>query len=128
VNRYKVEPYVVAGDVYGVDPHTGRGGWTWYTGSAGWMYRVAMEVILGFKREGDQLRMDPCIAQSWEGFELTYRFGSTIYQISIHNPHHVEKGIVSIQMDNLPMEGQTIPLKEDGKTYRIQIQMGAITS
>ena len=81
VQHYKVEPYVVCADVYGAPPHTGRGGWTWYTGSASWLYRVAMEAILGFQLRGSTLRFEPCIPPSWPGFEMSYRHRSATYQI-----------------------------------------------
>ena len=73
VARYKVEPYVISADVYGVAPHVGRGGWTWYTGSAGWMYRLGIEAILGLQRTGQELRLDPCIPKQWTGYTMTYR-------------------------------------------------------
>ena len=77
--RYMVEPYVVAADVYALPPHTGRGGWTWYTGSAGWMYRLVVESLLGLNREADHLRLAPCLHPEWEGFAMRYRFGGTLY-------------------------------------------------
>src|SRR5260370_41981521 len=82
---YKVEPYVVAGDVYSVAPHTGRGGWTWYTGSAGWMYRAGVEGILGICREGDFLVVDPCIPDTWPGFEATVTMHSTRYEVRVES-------------------------------------------
>jgi cyclic beta-1,2-glucan synthetase len=88
VERYKVEPYVVAADVYSVSPHVGRGGWTWYTGSAGWMYRAGIEGILGIRREGAYLVVDPCIPAEWPGFEATIRLGSTLYDIRVETPSH----------------------------------------
>jgi cyclic beta-1,2-glucan synthetase len=98
VARYRIEPYVVAGDVYGAPPHTGRGGWSWYTGSASWLYRVALEAILGFQREGDVLRMRPCIPASWPGYELTYKYGSATYHIHVRNPHHLEQGTAQVSL------------------------------
>jgi len=83
IATYKVEPYVMAADVYAAAPHTGRGGWTWYTGSAGWMYRLALESLLGVKREGDTLRLAPCLPAHWPGFKLRYRYGETVYAISV---------------------------------------------
>src|SRR6185436_1218291 len=80
---YKVEPYVVAADVYGVAPHTGRGGWTWYTGSAGWMYRLITESLLGLRRTANQLRFAPCLPGDWQEFQLRYRYGETYYQILV---------------------------------------------
>ena len=83
VDRYKVEPYVIAADVYSVAPHTGRGGWTWYTGSAAWMYRLGIEGILGLRRTAGGLHIDPCIPPDWPGFEATYRHGSATYHIQV---------------------------------------------
>ena len=86
VHRYKVEPYVVAADVYGAAPHVGRGGWTWYTGSAGWMQRAGVESILGLRLEGDVLHLNPCIPKTWPRFEMTVRFRSAHYEILVENP------------------------------------------
>ena len=88
IERYKVEPYVVAADVYSVSPHVGRGGWTWYTGSAAWMYRAGIEGILGIRREGAFLVVDPCIPAAWPGFDATVRLGATCYDIRVENPSH----------------------------------------
>jgi cellobiose phosphorylase len=85
VQRYKVEPYVVCADVYGAAPHTGRGGWTWYTGAASWLYRVAIERILGFQLRGDTVRFEPCIPLTWPGFLLTFRHRSATYRIVVDN-------------------------------------------
>jgi cellobiose phosphorylase len=83
VATYRVEPYVMAADVYAAPPHVGRGGWTWYTGSAGWMYRLAVESLLGLRREGDKLRLVPRPPAAWPGFKLRYRYGDTVYRISV---------------------------------------------
>jgi cellobiose phosphorylase len=83
VATYRVEPYVMAADVYAAPPHVGRGGWTWYTGSAGWMYRLAVESLLGLRREGDKLRLVPRPPAAWSGFKLRYRYGDTVYRISV---------------------------------------------
>ena len=80
---YRVEPYVIAADVYSMPPHVGRGGWTWYTGSAGWMYRAGLEAILGVTREGSLLRIKPCVPDDWDGFEIATQFGSTRYEIKL---------------------------------------------
>ena len=85
VHRYKVEPYVVAADVYAEPPHVGRGGWTWYTGSAGWMYRAGLEWILGFRLRGARLVIDPCIPRAWPGFEMVFRYRSARYEIVVEN-------------------------------------------
>src|SRR5437867_6524294 len=93
ITTYKVEPYVVAADVYGTPPHTGRGGWTWYTGSASWMYRVGLEAMLGFQRHGDHFTIDPCIPASWPGFELTLTHGGSRCRVQVRNPQGVEHGV-----------------------------------
>jgi cyclic beta-1,2-glucan synthetase len=125
IHRYKVEPYVMAGDVYSVPPHVGRGGWTWYTGSAGWMYRAGIGSLLGFRLCGTTAFIDPCIPQKWPGFELDFRYHSTLYEVRVDNPHHVSRGIQSVLMDNQPVRGRAaIRLTDDGKTHRIQIVLG----
>src|SRR5208337_3940937 len=96
VAKYKVEPYVMAGDVYGAPPHTGRGGWTWYTGSAGWIYRIGLESILGLQQRGNRLRIEPCISASWPGLEAILRRGSAIYHVQIDNTAGVERGVREI--------------------------------
>jgi len=83
VNIYKVEPYVMAADVYGVHPHTGRGGWTWYTGSAGWMYQLILESFLGLHRKGDEMWFEPCVPPDWASFKLRYRYKKTLYHIEV---------------------------------------------
>ena len=83
IATYKVEPYVVAADVYAVAPHTGRGGWTWYTGSAGWMYRLLIETLLGVNLEGDQLRLTPRLPKAWTTYKIHYRYRQTVYHITI---------------------------------------------
>ena len=80
-----VEPYVVCADVYGAPPHTGRGGWSWYTGSAGWFYRVALEAILGLRREGRILRFQPCVPKRWPSYHINYKYGSATYKIDLDN-------------------------------------------
>jgi cyclic beta-1,2-glucan synthetase len=124
VVRYKVEPYVVAADVYGVSPHTGRGGWTWYTGSAGWLYRAGLETILGFRPERDRLRLEPCIPAGWPGCEITYRRGSTTYHIRVENPKHVERGIASVSLDGRDCADGVIPLADDGGRHEIVVVLG----
>jgi cyclic beta-1,2-glucan synthetase len=128
LHKYKVEPYVAMGDVYAVPPHTGRGGWTWYTGSAGWMYRAAVEYILGFKLEGDRLRIDPCIPRAWREFEITYRRGKTIYRIKVENPHSLCRGIAEVKLDGVAQSGDEIALVDDGRTHEVRILMGEKTA
>ncbi len=124
VHRYKVEPYVAAADVYAVPPHTGRGGWTWYTGSAGWMYRVAIESILGFSIRDGRLHVDPCIPRSWPSFGLTYRHGTTRYRIRVENPTGVCRGVLSVEFDGEPVAGPGVPLVEDGREHAVRIVIG----
>jgi cyclic beta-1,2-glucan synthetase len=123
--RYRVEPYVACGDVYSMAPNVGRGGWTWYSGSAAWMYRVATESILGLRRQGDTLIIDPSIPASWPKFEATVRhFGST-YQILVENPDRCCKGIAQITIDGVASASlRSIPLARDGKEYRVHVIMG----
>ncbi|HEX5703140.1 MAG TPA: glucoamylase family protein [Pyrinomonadaceae bacterium] len=125
LHKYKVEPYVAPGDVYAVPPHTGRGGWTWYTGSAGWMYRAALEYILGFKLQGDRLRVDPCIPRFWRDFDITYRRGSSVYRIKVENPHAVSRGVASVELDGVEQASKEIALADDGKPHDVRILMGA---
>ena len=122
--RYRVEPYVVAADVYSVPPHVGRGGWTWYTGSASWMYRLGLEAILGLHRVGEALRIDPCIPEDWSGYELTYRDGETSYQIRVENPDGVNRGVKQVTLDGEPLSGRDIPLPGDGRRHRVHVLMG----
>jgi cyclic beta-1,2-glucan synthetase len=124
VARYKVEPYVVAADVYTAEGHLGRGGWTWYTGSASWMYRVALEAILGFQRAGKVLTLDPVIPRDWEGFELDYRHGETVYAIRVSNHARVSRGVVRVLVDGRTVEGGRIELLDDGRRRAIEVEMG----
>jgi cyclic beta-1,2-glucan synthetase len=112
IHRYKVEPYVACADVYSVPPHVGRGGWTWYTSSAGWMYRASLEWILGFRLRGEKLFFDPCIPSSWRGYELTFRYRSTRYAIAVENPRGVSSGVTHLELDGeaLPETSSHIPL------------------
>ncbi|HJU08904.1 MAG TPA: glycosyl transferase family 36, partial [Rhodanobacteraceae bacterium] len=128
LRRYKVEPYVVCADVYSVEPHVGRGGWTWYSGSAGWLYRAGLEYLLGFKLHGDSSRIDPCIPKAWNGFEMEYRHHSTHYTITVENPRHVCRGVMQVELDGKSIDASAgIPLFDDGKKHRIRIELGKIT-
>jgi cyclic beta-1,2-glucan synthetase len=124
VARYKVEPYVVAADVYGEPPNTGRGGWTWYTGSASWLYRVALEAILGFRLRGDTLTLEPRVARDWPGFEVTFRHRSATYRITVENPEHVEHGVKEVRVDGQVQGDGVIRLADDGGTHEVQVRMG----
>ncbi|MBE7556011.1 MAG: cellobiose phosphorylase [Anaerolineales bacterium] len=123
VARYQVEPYVISADVYSVPPHTGRGGWTWYTGSAGWMYRLGLEAMLGLRREGAALRLDPCIPKSWPGFTVTYRYGQTVYEIRVENVDGVNRGVKQILLDGQPQSNGTLPLQDDGRHHRVEVKL-----
>ncbi len=123
-DHYKVEPYVVAADVYGAPPHIGRGGWTWYTGSSGWMYRLGLEAILGLKREGQFLRCQPAIPPQWPGFKITYRHGQTIYHITVRNDGQ-DAGDAAVSLDGNPLPDGRIPLQDGGGEHHVQIHLGA---
>ena len=97
--RYRVEPYVVAADVYSEAPHVGRGGWTWYTGSAAWMYRAGLEWILGCRMQGATLLLDPCVPRAWTEFHVSLRYRGTRYEIAFENPAGVSRGLVTLQLD-----------------------------
>jgi cyclic beta-1,2-glucan synthetase len=121
---YRVEPYVIAADVYGVPPHTGRGGWTWYTGSSGWMYRLGIEAILGLYREGAKLRIDPRISQHWPSYEVDYRFGKTTYSIKVKNLDGVEQGVREIQLDGQVLPSNVVPLVDDEQAHQVIVVLG----
>jgi cyclic beta-1,2-glucan synthetase len=125
VQRYKVEPYVLAGDVYSEAPHVGQGGWTWYTGSAGWLYRVVIETILGFQLRGMSLRIDPCISRAWLGFEITFRYHSAIYDIRVENPSSVTRGVALTRIDGVVQAGiADIHLANDAKHHEVLVVLG----
>ena len=124
VATYKVEPYVVAADVYTAQGHLGRGGWTWYTGSASWLYRVGLEAILGFTKRGETLTINPCIPSSWDKFEIEYRHGDSVYGIVVRNPSGVEKGVASVTLDGASIDG-AVPLRSDGKRHEVVVTLGA---
>jgi cyclic beta-1,2-glucan synthetase len=126
VLRYKVEPYVVAADVYARPPHVGRGGWTWYTGSAGWMQRAGVESILGLRLQGDVLSLDPCIPKEWAGFAISLRHGSARYEIEVENPDRVERGVVLAVVDDGIISERPVRtlLADDGATHRLTVRLG----
>ena len=122
VQKYKVEPYVMAADVYGVAPHQGRGGWTWYTGSAGWTYQLALGSILGVKRDGDKLYINPCIPEEWDGFELNYRVGeNSFYYFTVNNKN--KNGNISFSVDGEATGVDFVELVDDGKTHQVLVEM-----
>ncbi|MGA3000310.1 MAG: glucoamylase family protein [Acetobacteraceae bacterium] len=126
VHRYKVEPYVVAADVYAAPPHVGRGGWTWYTGSGGWMQRAGIESILGARLLGDILALDPCIPKTWPRFEMTLRYRSAHYEVMVENPEGVSQGIASAESDGRVIVERPLRLKlsDDGVTHHVLVRLG----
>ena len=121
---YRVEPYAVCADIYSTPPYVRRGGWTWYTGSADWMYRLGIDGMLGFHKVADTLRIDPVIPPQWDGFEITYRFGAATYQIAVHNRDHIAHGVRQVTLDGTPLAERIIPLLDDGKEHPVVVEMG----
>jgi len=131
VARYKVEPYAACADVYSVAPHVGRGGWTWYTGSAGWLYRAGLEAILGFRLRGNTLVIDPCLPTSWPRYEIVFRRRATgnmitRYEITVENPRRVGRGVVRSTLDGVEIAKGIagIPLVDDGQIHQVRIEIG----
>ena len=125
---YKVEPYVMAADVYAVAPHTGRGGWTWYTGSAGWMYRLILESLLGLQLKTDSLHIAPCLPAHWDGLKIHYRYRETVYHIAIVQTQAGEGkncGVVSVTVDGIEQDGQAIALVDDHREHAVEVAMCA---
>jgi cyclic beta-1,2-glucan synthetase len=120
VGIYRTEPYAVAADIY-AGKYMGRGGWTWYTGAAGWMYRAMLESILGFKKRAARLFIEPCIPPGWGEFSIDYRFGSSLYHITVENPHAVTRGLSVIEIDGRLLRKKYIDLRADGKTYNVRV-------
>jgi cellobiose phosphorylase len=124
VKHYKVEPYVVCADVYGAPPHTGRGGWTWYTGSAAWLYRVAVEAILGFHLRGQTLRFRPCVPKRWPGFEMSYRHRSATYRILVDNSAGTGRGVRAVELDGERLSNDAVQLSDDSGTHTVRVWLG----
>ena len=121
IATYKVEPYVVAADVYAVAPHTGRGGWTWYTGSAGWMYRLLVETLLGVNLEGDQLRITPRMPKDWTTYKIHYRYRQTVYHITITRLPADAPDTPPLVLDGQVLSGETIPLRDDRQEHAVEL-------
>jgi cellobiose phosphorylase len=121
---YKVEPYVMAADVYSVAPHIGRGGWTWYTGSSAWMYRVTVEALLGLHMDSAALTLDPCIPADWPSYRITYRYFSASYEIQVDNPHGVNHGVRSVTLDGEPVPDGRIIRADDGRVHQVHVELG----
>jgi cyclic beta-1,2-glucan synthetase len=122
--RYRVEPYVLAADVYATGGRSGQGGWTWYTGSAAWMYRAWVEEVCGLRRRGPLLHVDPCIPSGWEEFRMHYRHGSSEYEIHVLNPEHVSRGVARVELDGAPLPDGAIPLADDGAHHAVEVRLG----
>jgi cellobiose phosphorylase len=114
----------VAADICSVAPHVGRGGWTWYTGSAGWMYRLGLEAILGLRTRESTFTLSPCIPRDWPGYKVNYKDGETVYQISVRNPQGVNRRVKQVTLDGEVLSSTEIPLLRDGKTHQVKVEMG----
>ena len=115
---------MLAADVYGVPPNLGRGGWTWYTGSSGWLYRLGIEGILGLRKVGQTLLVEPCIPASWSEYRMVYRNGRSLYHIHVHNPAGVQQGVAEVWLDGKRLPGPEIPLQDDGQNHQVVVVLG----
>jgi len=132
---YQVEPYVMVADIYSNPAHLGRGGWTWYTGSAGWMLRVTIESVLGCTLDGGHtLRVRPCIPDAWEGFRLTYRLPDrrTVYELAVENPERCAAAVVGVTIDGVAATvadgAARVPLAADGAAHQVVVRLGAASA
>jgi cyclic beta-1,2-glucan synthetase len=123
VARYRIEPYVVAADVASVTPHVGRGGWTWYTGSAAWTYRAAVEALLGLRLAGGRLRIDPCLPPAWPGYRATLRTAAGTLEIEVDNSEGAGRGVAEIRVDGRPLEGDTVDLPAGGEPRHVRVRL-----
>jgi cyclic beta-1,2-glucan synthetase len=129
VERYRAEPYAVAADVYAHPMHLGRGGWSWYTGSAGWMYQTAIDGLLGLRRGDGVFSIDPSIPGMWPRYSIDWKVGRTRYHITVLNPEHQCRGVRSAEIDGVPAgNAQAIPLLDDGETHEVVIVLGKPTA
>jgi cyclic beta-1,2-glucan synthetase len=128
VERYRAEPYAVAADVYAHPMHLGRGGWTWYTGSAGWMYQAAIGALLGIRRRGATLSVNPCIPAVWKNYSLRWTFGDTVYNFTVNNPNQQCFGVQSAELDGVPVDAGAIPFHDDGRRHEVTIVVGTRAS
>jgi cyclic beta-1,2-glucan synthetase len=124
---YKVEPYVIAADVYAVAPHTGRGGWTWYTGSAGWMYRLLTETLLGVNIEGDQLRLTPRLPKAWSSYKIHYRYRQTVYHITITQVAS-DAAMTQLYLDGTELLQTTVPLVDDRREHLVELKVRGLAA
>jgi cyclic beta-1,2-glucan synthetase len=123
VARYRAEPYVLCGDVYSHPAHRGRGGWSWYTGAAGWLHRAGIESILGLRRGASSFVVDPCIPTAWSDYQMSWKYMDTRYDIAVSNPERRCRGVRSATLDGVPVSYLAIPLVNDGKTHRVEITL-----
>ena len=121
IAAYQVEPYVVAADVYALPPHTGRGGWTWYTGSAGWMYRLIVESLLGLRLDMDKLYFAPHFPDAWNTFKVHYRYRETVFHIVVVRAHAGNSGVT---LDGVEQAGTFVPLVDDRKEHAVELRYG----
>jgi cellobiose phosphorylase len=124
IATYKVEPYVVAADVYALPPHAGRGGWTWYTGSAGWMYRLIVESLLGLRLAKDKLRFAPCLPEDWKMFTVHYRYRETVYHIAVLVTHN-DDGEMRVTVDGVEQHDRAITLVDDHQEHTAEVRIPA---
>jgi cellobiose phosphorylase len=124
--RYKVEPYVMCADIYGVSPHTGRGGWTWYTGAAGWMYRLTVETLLGLQLEVDHLRIAPCVPADWEAYKIHYRYRATVYHITVKRVGEASGQVIRVKVDGAERPDTRIPLTDDRREHFVEVDLGKL--
>ena len=125
---YKVEPYVIAADVYALSPHTSRGGWSWYTGSAGWMYRLIVESLLGLRLDVNKLHFEPCLPADWQGFTMHYRYRNTVYHIAILQTRAgdaEQTGKMSVTVDGVARTDQAVPLVDDRQEHSVEVRIHA---
>ena len=126
IATYKAEPCVVAADVYAVAPHVGRGGWSWYTGSAGWMYQLVVESLLGLRLAGATLHLAPCLPADWPGYTIRYRYRETVYHIVVSQSHigdDAQSGVTNVTVDGVERHDRTIPLIDDRQEHQVEVNV-----
>jgi len=133
IERYKVEPYVMCADIYGAPPHTSRGGWTWYTGAAGWMYRLTVETLLGLQLKVDHLRIAPCIPAHWQSYKIHYRYRDTYYYITLKRVGEKSEHVIRVTLDGAEIKGSgvdesgrpqgMIPLVDDRREHHVEVEL-----
>ena len=122
-NKYKIEPYVIAADVYGAKNLAGKGGWSWYTGSSGWFYTAGIEYILGLKIRDNKLSINPCIPKDWKEYKIRYKYNNSIYHIIVRNPDEKNTGVKKMYCNGQEIFSKEINLEDDGEIYNVEIIM-----